>query len=204
MIGAIYGGMAIHQIHVSDGRLRGTGLATAGLVVSVVVTLLVAAVVLPGFRDRSPVEEEWNWWSIAGAKEVQSAMRSYARDHDHTLPAATGWIDALRPHHPNLEPFLASRWDPEGRRAYAMNTHLGGVSLREVEKPTRTVLLFEVDPGASPAGGPELVPAAPRFKDGYVALFVDGTVRNVPREEMQTLHWKPYVGPRARTATHTP
>ncbi len=72
-----------------------------------------------------------------------------------------------------------------------MNMHLDGLRLSEVNKPARTLLLFEVDPGSSLAGGPELLPSEPRHADGYVIVFADGSARNVPQEWIHQLRWVP-------------
>jgi hypothetical protein len=188
LAGVIVGIIAVYEIHRSQGRLGGHGLATAGLTVSVVVTLMVAAVVGPGFCDASPESEEMS--ALSRAKTVGSVMRSYARGHDGTLPAANGWTDALQARC-EIDALVASRYPQEGHRALAMNTHLDGVSLSQVKKPTRTVLLFEVDRGAPLAGGRELLPTAPRYKDGYLILFVNGSAEFVPRKKIETLLWKP-------------
>ena len=72
-----------------------------------------------------------------------------------------------------------------------MNTHLDGVRVGDLNEPFATVLLFEVEPGSPLAGGPELLPPAPPYEEGYVVLFADGEVKNVPRGRIQLLRWKP-------------
>ena len=91
----------------------------------------------------------------------------------------------------DLDAFLASPYDRKGGRGYSMNMHLDGLRLSEVNKPARTLLLFEVDPGSSLAGGPELLPSEPRHADGYVIVFADGSARNVPQEWIHQLRWVP-------------
>ncbi len=198
LAGVILGIVAIIRIDRSGGRLRGHRRAVAGVIVSVVVTVMAGAVFLPGFFDVGPTLRR-NIWTVICASEISSAMRSYAGEHGGALPPADDWTEALQAHHGNLDPFLAARRGTgygrtshalRGRR-FAMNTHLDGVRVGDLNKPFRTVLLFEVEPGSPLAGGPELLPPAPTYEEGYVVLFADGEVKNVPRGRIQLLRWKP-------------
>ncbi len=106
----------------------------------------------------------------------------------------------------DLDAFLASPYDRKGvarwlardgrsrggGRGYSMNMHLDGLRLSELDKPARTILLFEVDPGSPLAGGPMMLPGEPRYRDGYVIVFVNGTSSNVPPDQVhESLVWVP-------------
>ena len=72
-----------------------------------------------------------------------------------------------------------------------MNIYVDQVRLETLRAPTSTVLFFEVDFDSPLAGGPELLPKTPRFFDGYLIAFADGTVATVPPSEIRFLTWRP-------------
>ena len=53
------------------------------------------------------------------------------------------------------------------------------------------MLFFEADSGSPLAGGPDLLPNAPQFSDGYLIAFADGTIATVPPSEIRFLIWQP-------------
>ena len=190
LAGVILGIVAIIRIDRSGGRLRGHRRAVAGVIVSVIVTVMAAGIFLPGFFDVGPTLQR-NYWTVTRASVINSAMRSYSEEHGGALPPADDWIEALQAHHANLDRYLAAEGHTHRGRRFAMNTHLDGVRVGDLIEPFATVLLFEVEPGSPLAGGPELLPAAPPYEEGYVVLFADGEVKNVPRGRIQLLRWKP-------------
>ncbi|MCH8165765.1 MAG: hypothetical protein IH889_09170 [Planctomycetes bacterium] len=72
-----------------------------------------------------------------------------------------------------------------------MNRLLDGLRYADVSDPERTVLFYEAQFGSPLAGGPELLPAQPRYQQGYVIMFVDGHVENVIPEAIDSLVWQP-------------
>ena len=66
-----------------------------------------------------------------------------------------------------------------------------GKKVDELTDAENTVLFFEADSGSPLAGGPELLPNTPRFFDGYLIAFADGTVATVPPSEIRFLIWRP-------------
>ena len=113
----------------------------------------------------------------------------YALEHEGLLPDADDWDIAISDRLGD-DRMLSSTRDRTAGRAYAMNAALGGVEKDTVANPETTVLLFECDPGAPPSGGRELLPTEPRYRDGYLILFLDGTVSEIPPLEVDLLIWE--------------
>ena len=55
----------------------------------------------------------------------------------------------------------------------------------------QTVMLFESDGGWNANGGPERMITKPRHARMFVVAFVDGSVRQLPESQLNTLRWDP-------------
>lgn len=191
LVGIVVGIIAIVRIRRSAGRLGGQGLAIAAISVSagsLVIGCLTLGIFLPTMSmARLGTQMAQNQRTIAQLAQLIPAVGAYADQNGDAFPPADDWVDALRDHTDRIDVIVARG----GGRAYAMNAGLDSVRRSEVEVPSRTVLFFETDPGGPLSGGPGLIPSEPSFDDGYIIVFVDGTVQNVPKDELDDLRWEP-------------
>lgn len=191
LIGLILSIIAMVSIGKSAGRLGGKGFAIGGLVTSicslflscVLIGLLLPALGQARFEAKR-VMEQFN------VQLLGQELDMYAFEHGGRLPDAADW-DAVVEERLGSDDMLRTLQDPAIGRAYAMNAAVGGLEPDTVADPANTVLLFECAAGSPPSGGPELLPAEPRYRNGYVVLFVDGSVEFVPPETVDALVWEP-------------
>ncbi|MFB3138004.1 MAG: DUF4190 domain-containing protein, partial [Phycisphaerales bacterium] len=194
LIGVILGIVALVSINKSAGRLGGQGLAIGGIVVSfagLIVGLLVVvpAMLLPALAAAQ--QGARSAMSMNSLREVGLAAESYAMDYNDYLPRSSDWVDLLDAYVQDADALVSWLGSPEQGRAYAMNRLLDGLRYADVSDPQRTVLFFEAQFGSPLAGGPELLPAQPRYEQGYVIVFVDGHIENVIPEAIDSLVWQP-------------
>lgn len=194
IVGLILGIVGISSIKKNAGRLKGEGLAIAGIVVSTISLILVPvmcimmAILMPALvRARSHARTAA---SLNNVKQVCLAVILYCDDHEGLFPSGGNWAEALEPYLGDSENILIS-WDPFARRAYVVNTKLDGRKRQEISKPHRTVLVFEARFRSPPSGGPELLPEKPQGRTGYVIGFVDGHVECIRPERLDELIWEP-------------
>jgi len=195
IVGCILGIVALRRISRSDGRLGGRNLAIAGIIVapctffvSLIFTGMLAALLLPavgGAMDAANSVQSQN-----NTRALYQAVASYSTDHKGCLPPADDWPTVLEPYLADKEHTLTDPSDPAGTRSYAMNAALNNLPMGMVPVPGRTVLFFECAPGSPPGGGKENL-RAPRHRNGYIILFVDGHGENVPPEDLGQLIWDP-------------
>ncbi len=194
LIGVILGIVALVSINKSAGRLGGQGLAIAGIVVSgagLIVGLLVIApaMLIPALAGAQ--QGARSVMSMNSLRQVSDAAALYAMDYNDYLPRSGDWVDLLDGYVQDADALVSLSRSPEQGRAYAMNRLLDGLRYADVSDPQRTVLFYEAQFGSPLAGGSELLPAQPRYKQGYVILFVDGHVENVIPETLDSLVWQP-------------
>lgn len=192
----ILGIIALVKISGSAGRLRGMGLAIAGIAVPVV--LLPFAAVLMGilmpalYRTRDMAHR-----TICGShlSSLGKAMDAYAAENNERYPTATEWCDLLAEYSDvSSETFVCSgatdgytEVRPQNRCHYAMNKNVE--ALGPSGAAADMVLLFESDAGWNAAGGPELLTTEHHASEGCNVLFVDGHVDFVGTEELSDLKW---------------
>jgi hypothetical protein len=191
IVGLVLGITSLSAIRKSQGWLKGTGLAIAGIAVSgmILLTMLIMiAMILPLIGvGRSP----FKWAkSIRNIRMICLATNLYCDDNEGSFPPAENWPDALNPYIGN-EKILVSPFAPEAGRAWAMNKNLDGRKIQDIKQPDRTVLIFESRFNSPPAGDSELLPENPRVKIGYIIGFVDGHTDLVRPDELEDLIWIP-------------
>lgn len=190
----ILGIVGLCTIKKNAQKLKGQGLAIAGIIVSaisIVVLPFIAimmAILMPSLaRARS---HAMTLVSQNKARQICLAMMMYCEENDGRFPPADNWPVALNEYIGD-EKILESPFAPHTGRAYAMNTQLSGLKLHEIRQPNRVVLLFEARPGSPPAGGLELLPERPPGPRGYIIGFLDGHTEAVRPERLDELIWIP-------------
>ena len=125
-------------------------------------------------------------------KQLNLGLIMYAGDNKDQFPDGTAWCDTLIPYlGGTTNAFICPAGAPNQRCHYAFNARLVGHSVKDVQTPAKTVLVFEIDGGWNVTGGPELLPAKARHKGCYVVGFADGHVEVVRPTGLAQLHWEP-------------
>lgn len=192
--GLILGIVGLNTIKKSEGWLKGSGLAIAGIAVSgtalliIPIMIMMMAITFPAiYRPRTQAK---SIVSMSNARQLCLAMVIYCEENNGRFPPADSWPDALADHIGNNK-ILTSPFDPDAGRAWAMNAQLNGRTRQQIQLPAQTVLIFECRFGSPPAGGRELLPDEPRGKRGYVIGFLDGHIERVRPERLDELIWEP-------------
>jgi len=191
-VGLVLGLMAKSRIRQSQGALTGSSMATTGIVLSavaMVLTLLLiipVALLLPALSKAK--ERAQSISCVNNVKQLGLAVKIYAVDNEARFPSATNWCDAIQNGVGSPRAFQCAS-DSNLRCAFAYNQKLDG--LKEDEINPQTVLFFESSAGWNAAGGPELFNAHKHSRTRIVVGFADGSVRQLPRAELDTLRWEP-------------
>jgi len=198
VLGVILGIVGLVKIGKSAGQLAGRGLAIAGLIVSGVgfVMLLfivpfAAAILLPAFTGTRNAAYATS--SLNNVKQLCAAAHMYAAENKDQFPPGDSWPEALKAIG-FTDQALADPAEHNGGRAYAINALVAGKDQGAIERRSETVLFFECAPGSPTAGGPEILPPAPRHGRAYVIGFCDGHVELVAKSKLGRLIWNPAEG----------
>jgi len=199
-VGLVLGIVARSQIKKSQGRLTGSGLATAGIITSAVLGLLFLVAVLAGMLLPALAKAKYKAQEIQSMnnmKQLALAVRIYATDHNDQFPPSDTWCDAIQSTVGSSKVYQHPT-KPDQRCGYAFNAKVGG--LDETKVSPQTVVIFESDAGWNGAGGSELLVS--RQKGGtvgglrtreeiFLIGFADGSVKRLPRSQLNTLRWDP-------------
>ncbi len=174
--GLILGIVSLNQINRNPQQYTGKGLATAGIVVSVVgvifvtVIALLSAILFPVFARARQQARGAN--CMSNAKQLSGSLRLYQQDWSGYYPPAASWNDALAKGRLSQE---ALRCPPASnlRCGYGMNANLSGQPESAIPSPSKTVAIFESDGGWNAYGGPEAMIKQPRHSFFSIAC-VDG------------------------------
>lgn len=191
--GLTCGIMAKVRIGNSAGRLKGDGLALAGIIVSGVMLLLtpvMAGMLLPALGKAKAKAQTIH--SVNNLRRLGLAARINATDHDGKFPAATNWCDTLRPELGDTADSILRRPanDPTSECGYGYN--LGVAGLADDAVNPQTVLFFELEtPRCNAVGGEELLRRPREATDAVVVGFADGTVQQLWGDNLSRLRWRP-------------
>ena len=184
-IALISGMIGLVIIKTKKDAMKGTGLALAGILSSLlylVVTIAIFALAIAEARLIGHKEVcRLNLW------ELTEAISVYANHHDGNYPKPNRWCDLLVQGGYVTEDKFICPGGGEGRSHYAMNPNTGPNS------PSDMVLLFETNDGWNQFGGPELLSTEnhkTRFRAYYHILFNNGRVRFMWPGLLSELKWK--------------
>jgi prepilin-type processing-associated H-X9-DG protein len=200
--GLILGIVSLVTIKRSGGRLRGQGLAAAGICVSSVMLLLsipfMAGLTLPAIaraRHRaalfslSTARQQAEIIHCSGNLKILAlGVKLYAQNHANQLPPAAAWCDAIQGDIGSPGTFQCVT-EPSRRCAYAFNAKLAGKKDNEIDPVT--VMLFESDLGWNGGAGPGALKPHKHSSQYVNVALADGSVKAVPRSQLKTLRWDP-------------
>ena len=200
--GLILGIISLGKINRSGGRLRGQGLAIAGICVSSVMLLLsipfMAGLTLPAIaraKHRAEVFSRPNARERAQIMDCSSNLRVlaagvllYAQAHTNQLPPAATWCDAIQGNVLSPKTFQCIT-EPSRRCVFAFNAKLDGK--KETEVDPLTVMLFESDWGWNGCGDAGALKPHKHGSRSVNVAFANGSVAEVPRSQLKMLRWEP-------------
>ncbi len=186
-VAIILGIVALFSIEKSRGRLKGRGLAIAGIAVpcaSLPMVALMMGILMPALARTRQIA--YRMACGANLSALGKAMFIYAGDNDDKYPDCSQWCDLLL-EYADADPLMfRCRGVSEGPANYAMNKNI--VELGP-DAPPDMVLLFESVPGWNLCSGRELLTLGNHQGDGCNIMFNDGSVRFVRAKDVNDLHW---------------
>ena len=193
LVGLVLGIIALVRINQSKGQLGGQGLALAGTIVSAVFLLLApipAAMLLPALAKAK--QKATGIQCMNNVKQLNLGLMMYANDNKDVFPSGTAWCDTLTPYlGGSTGVFVCPQGAASRRSHYAVNARLAGHSIKDIQAPAQTVLVFEIDGGWNVSGGRELLPVKARHAGAYVVGFADGHAEMVRPARLEQLRWEP-------------
>jgi len=190
----ILGIVALVKINKSQGRLKGNGLAIAGLAVPFVVLPIIGilmGILMPALaRVRQVAIRQV---CAKNMSALGKAMLIYACDYDDMFPTPLKWCDLLIEHAEVTPKTFLCKGAHEGPCNYAMNRNIEKLG---ITAPPDMVWLFETTPGWNQSGGPEILSTENHQGEGCNILFVDGHVVFVKPENINDLKWTPEFKPK--------
>jgi competence protein ComGC len=182
----ITGVMSLIKINKSENRLKGLGLAVAGIAMPVIVIPIAAilfAIILPAFSKARTTAQRVA--CMSNMKSLHNAMTIYAQDYDGKRPTGSKWCDLLVDHANVLPDRFACYAGDESQSNFALNSN---ALLLGKNAPGNMVLIFESTPGWNQTGGPELLTT--ENHDGCNINYVDGSIQFVKTQDINKLRWK--------------
>jgi len=179
LVGLVLGIIALVRIGRSQGRLKGGGLAIAGVCVSGISLMLIPilmAMLFPVFARAR--ESARKMQCVSNSKNISMAVNMFATEKG-VYPDATTWCDDIAPYLKNPKVFVCPD-APDLKCGYAYNAALSGAPANSVAADT--VAIFESDAGWNASGTPEqMLPAKPRHLGGDNFGYADGSAQWMPR-----------------------
>lgn len=190
--GLILGVLGLKQVKERSNEYSGSGLAVAGIVISVVAlmvdVLVMPAILFPVFQ-RARLAARPAICDV-NTRHLTQAMSAYSNDYNDKFPPAATWCDSIKTYVKQQDSFN----DPArigGGYGYGFNSALGGLSHADLTDPSRTVEIFESDGGWNASGGPEAMISQKRHRMGFMIGYTNGSVTLVDSMSVQNLNWKP-------------
>jgi hypothetical protein len=192
LAGLILGIVAMVKVKNSGGKLGGGGLALAGTIVSgiflfFIPLMILPAMLLPALAQAKQKAQEIN--CVNNEKQLALAIRIYSGDNKDKFPPAATWCDAIKTYAGSERIFKCPAGNSSSRCDYAFNAKLDGVDESKINP--QTVMIFESAGGWNANGGSELMIGKPRHARMVVVALADGSVRQLPESQLNTLRWDP-------------
>lgn len=188
LAGLVLAVVALLKISQSQGRLRGQGLAIAGICLSgfMLLAVIPAGLLLPALARAKSKAQTIN--CVSNMKQVALAIRIYSNDHTNTFPPAATWCDAIQFELGSPKPFRCNADTSSQRCSYGFNAKLDG--LKEDKIDPQTVMIFECKGGWNVTGGrAEMIS---RHQGAYTVGLADGSVQQIRGvANLSKLRWDP-------------
>ena len=186
----ICGIIALVKISKSNGQLKGSGFAIAGLVIPVVFTLIMpilAAILIPALSQAKMAAQRVV--CATNLKALSTAMIVYMNDYDDQYPTPEQWCDLLIEKADVSPKSFQCPLDPEGTFSYAINENLSKLEPGQVSP--QMVAIFEADLGRNGVGGLDDVVLRhdQHGKTGCNIAFADGHIEFVSEDRIPDLQW---------------
>jgi hypothetical protein len=178
----ILGIASLVKIEKSAGRLRGKGLAIAGIAVAV-------AFLLPSLARTRQIAFRMDCGY--NMSRLATAMLIYTNDNDDKFPTPSKWCDLLIECSDYAKPSrFRCKGATKGPCNYAMNKNIEKYSFNSL-RDSNMVLLFETHPGWNQSGGPEILTTDNHQGNGCNIMFTNFHVYFVKAKDLDSLRWEP-------------
>lgn len=185
----IFGIVALFKIEKSGGKLKGKGMAIAGIAVPVALIPIIAilmGILMPALAKTRYIA--YRMVCATNESNLGKAMMMYANDYKGKYPTSSQWCDLLIEYTDANERTFQCKGSGEWSCNYAMNKNIEALG---TSAPPDMVLVFESkEEGLNQAGGLELVTIKNHGGDGCNVLFNDGHVEYVKKEDVNNLMWE--------------
>ncbi|MGA2071423.1 MAG: DUF4190 domain-containing protein [Sedimentisphaerales bacterium] len=170
LIGLIFGILALRDIWIEEGQLRGKWRAVTAIVLSSIFLLYMAVGIILGqtVGKRDHISWEHEQTCKAHLSELSKALHRYAGEHG-AYPAPDKWCDALLQGKYVTEDTFKCPGNKKARCSYSMNPKCLPNSSPNI------ILIFESRSGWNSYGGPELFTTENHDGDGQI-LLNDGSI----------------------------
>ncbi|MSU57139.1 MAG: DUF4190 domain-containing protein [Pedosphaera sp.] len=194
VVGLVLGFLAHARIRRSNGRLTGSGMATAGIVLSLIFILIgifaiPAAMLLPALSKAKQRAQTIH--CVNNAKQLALGVIMYASDNNEVMPTATNWCADIQKYVGGTQAFQCPQGNDSFGSHFAFNVNLNHVAVTNIPNPSATVVLFETDGGWNVSGGREAMLTNSRHGKSFVVAFADGHVEMVLPSRLLQLKWEP-------------
>jgi len=187
--------VALVKISKSAGRLKGSGLAIAGIVIgpaTLPIIALLMGIMMPALARVRQVS--FRMVCANNMSGLGKAMLIYANDYNDMFPTTSKWCDLLVEHAEVSKQTFACPAALTKYRSVRSIDQCNYAMNKNVEKlgttaPPDMVLLFETHPGWNQAGGFEILTTDSHQREGCNVLFVDGHVAFVKTKDLNDLKW---------------
>jgi len=178
----IFGIVGLFKIEKSAGRLKGKGLAIAGIAAPVAILPLMMGILMPALaKVRTSARQVA---CAVNLKQIGVMVQLYAADNDKQYPAADKWCDALKPYCGSGRKIFCCPSTKGKLCSYAVNPYA------KPNSPPDMVLLFETNKNVeNQYGGPEILSTDNHRGKGCNILFNDLRVEFVKSEDLKKLKW---------------
>jgi prepilin-type processing-associated H-X9-DG protein len=188
IVGLILGIRANRKIRDSHGQLGGSGMATAGIIVSAIMlagilpmAAIFGAILFPIIMASQ--EKSKQTTCANNLKHLSSALMAYNTDWSGRYPPKDAWCDATIPYIKNIQKDFVCPSLPNARSGYAYNKAMNKISDADIDRPSYSVMLFDSSGGWNQSGGFDLFDY--RHNDKANVAYADGHIKPVSPEELK-------------------
>lgn len=188
--GLILGIMGLKQVKERPQEYTGSGLAIAGIVVSIVSILglsiaILSAILFPTFNASRHKARKYS--CLNNMKQLNVSMKMYQSDWDEVYPLAGAWCDSIMPYVKSEERYRCPT-KPELRCGYAVSANIAGQPESAITSVAETVSMFESDKGWNAFGVSDAMIQEPRHQQFCVG-YADGHASFVTENGASRLKW---------------